>query len=361
MDEEYYRPTREERKEVTLGIRAPVGIRNGRQCANLAQDQQHIMFLLNKIPNTAGGTLYSTGPTNFKAARDGYCDPGLSKLISVFQQRNNLKADGVVDPDGPTLKTLNKLSTGGVPSRPTGSAALSPPQVDALNELLDICHGLTTHTAADGQYRQFREKIAAVAGNIEGEMAKLGIPNRQRRPSRKGVHNLSPALLALPQSASFPIVNPAAIAALIGAAYELSEFLLMALAAVVAVAALYLLLRELLKTLQEMLRILAKTMIVVLTEIKMLVARAHASTRTNRCRDEDFTKFYEAANIFTRALQSGHATKSVLQPVIRAWWSALQKLLFCMDIFVVRAILKLFGTMLSFGVMFWEFILPFLE
>ena len=48
MEEEYQRQTREERKaaseEVYLGIRASVGIRNGVQCTNHAQDQTHIIF-----------------------------------------------------------------------------------------------------------------------------------------------------------------------------------------------------------------------------------------------------------------------------------------------------------------------------
>jgi hypothetical protein len=38
-----------------------------------------------------------------------YPDKTLFKSIRAFQKENDLKADGVIHPDGPTLKTINAL------------------------------------------------------------------------------------------------------------------------------------------------------------------------------------------------------------------------------------------------------------
>jgi peptidoglycan hydrolase-like protein with peptidoglycan-binding domain len=120
VSDEIYRPTREVRKETASleQLNGPVGIRKGVQCRNWAVDQNNIIGLLNKIPLDFGGTLGLTGPTSFKATRDGYCDPSLSELIRQFQQANGLGADGVVDPGGATYPLLRQFAAGKLPAKP---------------------------------------------------------------------------------------------------------------------------------------------------------------------------------------------------------------------------------------------------
>lgn len=111
---EVFRPTREERKqsEALDSLNGPVGIRNGAQVSNFAVDQNLVISYLNKIPVENGGTLSPSGPTHFKATRNGFCDPSLAKSIRKFQQVNGLGSDGVVDPGGPTLRALKASAAG---------------------------------------------------------------------------------------------------------------------------------------------------------------------------------------------------------------------------------------------------------
>jgi len=86
-----------------LGVHAPVGIRNGMQCTNNEDDQRLVLTLLCQIPEAAGGRLGNAGPVKFKTPVQGHCDPALANSIRAFQQRNGLRADGVVDPGGASL------------------------------------------------------------------------------------------------------------------------------------------------------------------------------------------------------------------------------------------------------------------
>lgn len=96
-------------------LTGPVGIRDGRQVTNKAVDQAQIISLLNKIPIASGGTLGPTGPTVFRAPRDGFCDPSMSKQIKTFQEHFNLTADGVVDPTGHTFPKMKQIAAFSAP------------------------------------------------------------------------------------------------------------------------------------------------------------------------------------------------------------------------------------------------------
>jgi hypothetical protein len=91
-------------------LHGPVGIRRGKQVKNKASDQSLIISLLNKIPIASGGTLTDSGPTIFKAPRDGFCEPELSAKILVFQRHFGLANDGVVDPGGRTFRALQSVA-----------------------------------------------------------------------------------------------------------------------------------------------------------------------------------------------------------------------------------------------------------
>jgi hypothetical protein len=95
---------------VSNRLHGPVGIRRGKQVKNKASDQSLIIRLLNKIPVASGGTLTDSGPTLFKAPRDGFCEPELSASIVVFQKHFGLAHDGVVDPGGRTFTALQSVA-----------------------------------------------------------------------------------------------------------------------------------------------------------------------------------------------------------------------------------------------------------
>lgn len=139
---ELERYTRTERKEIEKlnQLVAAVGIRHGIQCPNWVVDQNKIIALLNSIPAASGGTRYPTGPTNFKAPRNGYCDPSLSESIRKFQQINGLGADGVVDPGGPTYVLLQKLAAGGYAQVGTDAARK---QHEFITKTQTLINGLT--------------------------------------------------------------------------------------------------------------------------------------------------------------------------------------------------------------------------
>jgi len=103
-------------------VKASVGIHNGKQCYNVMSaqqpDQQNVVELLNRIPESLGGALSGNGPMVFPPLRWGICSPELHAAILRFQRTNKgLIADGHVDPSGHTIIRLNQLA--GEPGVPT--------------------------------------------------------------------------------------------------------------------------------------------------------------------------------------------------------------------------------------------------
>src|SRR5262245_38519470 len=96
-------------------IAAPVGLRNGtQQVANNAGDMQTVMDLLDSIPDGQGGTADRTW--DWPVDRQGRIRR-LYTQIYAFQNTNTLPTpDGVVDPNGTTLRRLNLLGSANEPS-----------------------------------------------------------------------------------------------------------------------------------------------------------------------------------------------------------------------------------------------------
>jgi len=169
-DLDYTRPTRSDKKQSAAleGVNGAVGIRNGAQCANFLVDQNTVMFLLNSIPSTSGGSLFPTGPTLFKAARNGFCDPALSEAIRRFQQANGLKAGGVVDPGVPTSARLRALAHAPHPdSAGRGDEGLIQ-DIDTLAGVLLITAGKMSGSTEGAQF-------SAMSLEIQRSMAQSGI------------------------------------------------------------------------------------------------------------------------------------------------------------------------------------------
>jgi len=102
-------------------VKASVGIHNGKQCYNVMSaqqpDQQNVIELLNRIPESLGGALSGNGPRVFPPLRWGICSPQLHAAILRFQRTNKgLIADGHVDPGAHTIIRLNQLA--GEPDAP---------------------------------------------------------------------------------------------------------------------------------------------------------------------------------------------------------------------------------------------------
>ncbi len=96
-------------------INSPVG-ENGR---NIADDVRTVQRLLNGVPPGSGGP-------GKPLKTDGVAGPLTKAAIKQFQSRQLLRADGRVDPEGPTLKKLRALNLGGGLS---GQAAPATPGV----------------------------------------------------------------------------------------------------------------------------------------------------------------------------------------------------------------------------------------
>ena len=98
-------------------IKHPVGLRNRRtNVANRTADQQAVIRLLARIGTACGGKREAWG-TPPDAGPDGSCPQALADAIWEFQaewQRRGLVrvVDGVVDPDGRTLRQMNALLKG---------------------------------------------------------------------------------------------------------------------------------------------------------------------------------------------------------------------------------------------------------
>jgi peptidoglycan hydrolase-like protein with peptidoglycan-binding domain len=155
-DLDYTRPTRSEKKQSAAleGVNGAVGIRNGVQCINYVVDQNTVMFLLNKVPSTAGGALLPTGPTLFNPARAGFCEPSLSQAIKRFQQANGLKADGVVDPRGPTSARMRVLATGVPPT--SVDTSFEARVVNSVKALIDVLRIAAQRLAGGPEAVQFQ-------------------------------------------------------------------------------------------------------------------------------------------------------------------------------------------------------------
>ena len=177
QDLDYTRETRSEKKQSAAleGVNGPVGIRNGVQCINWVVDQNTVIFLLNRIPSTSGGTLFPSGPTRFKEPRQGFCDPSLSDAIRRFQQANGLKPDGVVDPGGPTSARMRALATG-IRPQSNGASADAGEFIDRVQELIDLLQLLSERLRGTPQGGQFQ----SLAVELQQLLARSGTP----RPSR---------------------------------------------------------------------------------------------------------------------------------------------------------------------------------
>jgi len=98
-------------------INHPVGLRNRRaNVTNRSVDQQTIIRLLSRIGQSCGGKR-ETWATPPNAGPDGRCPQALADAIWQFQsewQRRGLfrSADGVVDPNGGTIRHMNALLNG---------------------------------------------------------------------------------------------------------------------------------------------------------------------------------------------------------------------------------------------------------
>ncbi len=358
MVEEYYRPTREERKEVTLGIRAAVGIRNGAQCTNHAQDQQHVIFLLNQIPTTSGGALDPTGPTGFRAPRDGYCDPGLSALIRRFQQQNGLQADGVVDPDGPTLKALNNLAATKGAAKKAAGATLTPQQLATLHGILDRCHGLLESASFRSGIMRAAPEFPNLVRDIESEMRKQGLPLGQRKVATAGPLPAA-ALGRLPPGmrlplAGFPIARTRDLVLLI----EALEIILVLVGAIVVLGVLYYLLRKLWRATKALLAAVLKAAVDVLAELNTAVRKAQLDLKNNnRCRDDAYDAYFNASRAFQRILESQTGNATFIRQAARAFWSALKALLECSGAASASVILAILGGSIAGFETFMEFLL----
>jgi hypothetical protein len=182
---ELTRPTREERRaDAALdNLNGAVGIRNGKQVSNFAIDQNLVISYLNKIPTESGGTLSRSGPTHFKATRNGFCDVSLFEAILRFQQTNGLTADGVADMGGPTLRALKTIAARGHAAAPTTQNK----EQDYINKvfgLIDILKVLVNQRPTILSSSQLSE-TRAILSNLERLMAKSGA----KRTSQPDVRN----------------------------------------------------------------------------------------------------------------------------------------------------------------------------
>jgi hypothetical protein len=95
-------------------IVSSVGIRNGMPCYNRISDQRIVIDLLNRIPESEGGTLQVGGvPAIFPELEERHCSPELHTAILRFQEAHPgeiQSADGHVDPGLNTIRALNRLA-----------------------------------------------------------------------------------------------------------------------------------------------------------------------------------------------------------------------------------------------------------
>jgi Putative peptidoglycan binding domain len=328
-EDDYVRPTRSERKESAAleGVNGAVGIRNGVQCANWVVDQNWVMSLLNQIPTANGGTLTPTGVTRFKTPRNGFCDPALSEAIRRFQATNSLRADGVVDPGGPTLRRMRELAAA---PRPAGAgSALRPDQLAKLHEFMDITTALIGNLSLDRISPGARMQLSLALKRLEAEMNEKNIPLGQRK---------------------LRVQNNAGV--LVGAGLQILI--------VIGAIAILLQLRAFLPIYLRIMDQLFKTMIQVLKEIDQVLASGVAATQNN-CSDADFKRYSAAKNNLIDAILQGHGSPTVIGPLIRAWFAALTTLMRCLSAATAGAIFLILQGMLFGGIRIMEFIEGFLR
>jgi hypothetical protein len=89
------------------GINASVGkFGGGKQCYNIARDQQVVQDLLNKIPAAQGGA----GGALTAPIIDRVVSASLHEAILEFQRVNHCSVDGHVDPNEHTIQLMNQLA-----------------------------------------------------------------------------------------------------------------------------------------------------------------------------------------------------------------------------------------------------------
>jgi peptidoglycan hydrolase-like protein with peptidoglycan-binding domain len=101
-----------------------IGSSVGENGRNIADDVRTVQNLLNGVP------LGSGGAAGKPLKVDGVAGPLTKAAIKQFQIRQLLRADGRVDPEGPTLKKLRALNLGGGLSgqaAPATPGVVSPP------------------------------------------------------------------------------------------------------------------------------------------------------------------------------------------------------------------------------------------
>lgn len=99
-----------------MEILSSVGRRQGRNSQNRVADQQIVQSLLNQIPSSQGG---ASGSLNEQTV-DGVCSDRLFEAIMRFQRTHlGARADGHIDPHGPTLRILNRLAEQSAHHRPS--------------------------------------------------------------------------------------------------------------------------------------------------------------------------------------------------------------------------------------------------
>ena len=117
---------------MAITLEGPVGLRNLQTpVTSLNRDQVKVINLLMAIDSANGGLSDVVGPAPLIAGSDGDCPLPLATVIWNFQgrwQSAGLTQDGVVDPNGKTLKQLNTLATA---SGPITVRQFSPPELTA--------------------------------------------------------------------------------------------------------------------------------------------------------------------------------------------------------------------------------------
>jgi len=100
-----------------------IGVKDGKPCYNNPDDQKKVMDLLEKIDPSDGGVM---GDPKWRRPPDGalfwkVCPEPLRAALLYFQTKNQTKlpyrADGHVDPGGPTIRLMNSLASSVSPTQ----------------------------------------------------------------------------------------------------------------------------------------------------------------------------------------------------------------------------------------------------
>ena len=138
-------------------IAAPVGIRNGTtQMPNTPKDLSTITELFDRIPVSKGGSAEIGGV--WATERSALINEVTAQIITFQTANGRPVIDGVLDPNGGTLKLMNQLAAD--PPAGTISARVMPPPENFKEELGRIGIWVTDVTLMDG----FRPIQPFVAG-----------------------------------------------------------------------------------------------------------------------------------------------------------------------------------------------------